>query len=49
MQARVDVQDLLMVLADWGPCVPGDLCSADTDLNGAVDVTDLLEVLASWS
>ena len=41
----VDVNDLLMLLADWGLC---DGCAADLDGNGAVDVNDLLELLAAW-
>jgi hypothetical protein len=41
----VDFQDLLEVLADWGPC-PG--CPADIDGNGIVDFQDLLTVLAEW-
>ena len=41
----VDVNDVLAVLADWGPCRD---CAADLDGNGEVDVTDLLAVLAAW-
>jgi len=44
----VGVLDLLMLLAEWGPCdKPGD-CPADLDNNNAVDVNDLLTLLASW-
>ncbi|MHC4947178.1 MAG: hypothetical protein ACYTG1_02795 [Planctomycetota bacterium] len=46
----VDVQDLLQVLGDWGPCpVPPDPCPADVDDTTAVDVGDLLQVLADWT
>jgi len=45
----VNVTDLLMLLAAWGPC-PGapDLCPSDLDSSGAVNVTDLLMLLADW-
>jgi hypothetical protein len=45
----VDVDDLLAVLAQWGPC-PGGVapCSADLNIDGKVDVDDLLFVLAAW-
>jgi parallel beta-helix repeat protein len=38
-------QDLLLVLAAWGPC-PG--CPEDIDGNGLVDFQDLLIVLSTW-
>ena len=41
----VDINDLLAMLAVWGPC---DECDADLDDNGAVDVEDLLELLAEF-
>ncbi len=41
----VDVLDLLILLADWGPCPD---CPADLDGNGVVDVLDLLELLSQW-
>ena len=41
----VDFQDLLVVLASWGPCID---CPADFDNSGAVDFQDLLTVLAAW-
>jgi hypothetical protein len=41
----VDFQDLLSLLAEWGPCVD---CPEDIDGNGLVDFQDLLEVLATW-
>ncbi|MHC4948654.1 MAG: hypothetical protein ACYTG1_10385 [Planctomycetota bacterium] len=41
----VDVEDILMVLATWGPCAG---CRTDLNHNGWVDVGDLLLVLANW-
>lgn len=41
----VDVADLLMVLAAWGPCTE---CAADVDGDGTVNVVDLLMVLSGW-
>jgi hypothetical protein len=41
----VDVSDLLLLLAHWGPC---DDCDADLTDDGYVDVEDLLELLAAW-
>jgi hypothetical protein len=41
----VDVFDLLILLAAWGPC-PG--CPEDLDNSGVVDVFDLLILLSSW-
>jgi hypothetical protein len=37
--------DLLAVLAAWGPCAG---CPADVDASGAVGFDDLLAVLAAW-
>jgi hypothetical protein len=42
----VDVEDLLAVLAAWGPC---NGCPADVNDDGVVDVGDILIVLANWS
>ena len=44
--SEVGIGDLLLVLAQWGPCPP--LCIADIDGNGEVGVTDLLIVLGAW-
>jgi len=43
---RVDMTDLLMLLASWGPC---EGCAADMDGNGVVDLNDLLAMLAVWT
>ncbi len=40
-----DMQDLIALLSDWGPC-PG--CLTDLNLDGQVDVLDLLALLASF-
>ncbi len=44
----VGLADLLIVLAAFGPCPPGDPCPADLDGSGAVDVVDVVAVLADW-
>lgn len=38
--------DLLIVLAQWGPCPP--VCLGDVDGDGEVGFADLLAVLATW-
>jgi hypothetical protein len=40
----VDLDDLVSVLAAWGPCA----CPQDVDGSGAVDFEDLLETLLRW-
>jgi hypothetical protein len=45
----VDTEDLLLLLASWGPCPdPPEDCPADFDGNGTVDTADLLILLANW-
>lgn len=41
----VNVDDLLAVISNWGPCAA---CSADVDGDGMVNVDDLLAVISSW-
>ncbi|NNF42291.1 MAG: DNRLRE domain-containing protein [Phycisphaerales bacterium] len=41
----VGFNDLLAVLAAWGPC---DGCVEDIDMSGDVGFTDLLVILAAW-
>jgi plastocyanin len=43
----VDVFDLLILLASWGPCQDAE-CPADFNGDMTVDVFDLLFLLASW-
>ncbi|MHC5024792.1 MAG: dockerin type I domain-containing protein [Planctomycetota bacterium] len=46
----VDINDLLGLLAAWGPCPsPPAECPADLNGDGVVDITDLLGLLANWS
>ncbi len=42
----VGIGDLLIVVAQWGPCPP--TCLGDVTANGEVGIYDLLEVLAQW-
>ena len=44
----VGVSDLLILLADWGPCPPKGDCPADLNSDGSVGVADLLILLANW-
>ena len=41
----VGVEDLLIVISQWGTCSG---CVADIDGNGVVDIEDLLIVIANW-
>jgi hypothetical protein len=43
----IDVDDLLLVINQWGSCVPGN-CPADANGDGAVNVDDLLAVINAW-
>ncbi len=46
----VGVLDLLILLANWGPCPdPPDDCPADLDRDGVVGILDLLTLLANWT
>ena len=44
----VDTEDILSLLAAWGPCRPGPKCQADLDASGAVAFRDLLGLLSTW-
>lgn len=44
----VGVSDLLILLANWGPCGDCDDCPADLDGDCSVGVADLLILLANW-
>lgn len=43
---EVDIQDLLALLATWGPCPQP--CATDLSGDGQVDVSDLLMLLGAW-
>ena len=43
----VDFDDLIGLLAAWGPCGPP--CPPDVDGNGSVGFSDLLTLLGNWS
>ncbi len=43
----VNIIDLLILLASWGPCEPG-CCLADLDIDGDVGITDFLLLLGNW-
>ncbi len=42
----VNILDLLLLLAAWGPCETP--CPPDFDGDGAVGILDLLMLLANW-
>jgi hypothetical protein len=42
----VDAADLLMLLAEWGPCE--GTCLGDLDGDDIIGVDDLLMLLAEW-
>jgi len=45
----VDVNDLLLVILNWGSCTPPlVLCPGDLTGNGVVGVEDLVAVLLGW-
>ncbi len=46
----VGINDLLILLAAWGPCPAPCLpsCAADLDLDGTVGTSDLLILLGNW-
>ena len=46
---RIDVNDLLLLLAAWGRCADCATCPADLDGDCRVDVDDLLILLANWN
>jgi len=42
---NVNVDDLLVLLGDWGDC---KTCDADLDNNGEVNIDDLLQLIGAW-
>jgi parallel beta-helix repeat protein len=45
VDGSVGVNDLLILIAAWGPC---DGCDADLNADGNVNVNDLLVLIAAW-
>lgn len=45
---EVNVDDLLVVLNNWGPCADPEDCAGDITGEGDVNVDDLLSVLNNW-
>ncbi|MDP7005317.1 MAG: hypothetical protein QF718_03805 [Phycisphaerales bacterium] len=43
----VGILDILIVIADWGPCPDG--CTGDVNEDGVSDILDLLVIIANWS
>ena len=44
----VDIDDVVRVILDWGPC--SGCCLSDVDGNGIVDIDDLVvDVILNWS
>ncbi|MDP6310943.1 MAG: hypothetical protein QF781_02150 [Phycisphaerales bacterium] len=41
----IDINDVLSVIAAWGPQPAGSICGPDLNMDSVVDVNDLLEVL----
>jgi hypothetical protein len=46
----VDVDDIVVVVLNWGPCRPGAWpCEGDVNGDGTVDVDDVVAVVIGWS
>ena len=45
---HVNVNDLLMVINQWGPCPVPNLCAGDANGDGVINVNDLLVVINNW-
>lgn len=45
---EVDINDLFILLAEWGTCADPNNCPADLDCDGEVDVDDLFILLGNW-
>jgi hypothetical protein len=45
----VNVNDLVLVITGWGPCLPGPPCDADVNDDHNVNVNDLVLVITNWS
>lgn len=44
----IDVSDILLLLAQWGPCPDCHACSADLDGDCNVGIGDLAQMFSSW-
>lgn len=44
----VNVEDILRLLSEWGPCDGVTSCFSDQTEDGVVDVSDLLMLIANW-
>ena len=42
----VGILDVLVVIADWGPC---DACGGDVNEDGVASILDILFIIANWS
>jgi hypothetical protein len=50
LDGQVNIDDLLAVIASWGPCpAPPAPCEADLDGDDEVTISDLLLVLSNWN
>lgn len=49
VDCRIDVQDLSLVLEQWGEVGPMTVRRADVNADGLIDAYDLAAVLGSWS
>jgi hypothetical protein len=48
MDGIVDVQDFLFLLAQWGPCPPGECCLGDLNRDRVIGVADMLLIIEHW-
>ena len=44
----VNIDDLLAVITQWGPCPPPNLCAGDVNGDGVINIDDLLLVITNW-
>jgi hypothetical protein len=44
----INIDDLLAVIANWGPCTCTTPCQADINHDNAVNIDDLLLVISNW-
>lgn len=46
---EVDIEDLFLLLGEWGTCADPDDCPADLNGDGEVDIEDLFILLGNWT